>query len=247
MTRLLRILHGFVSLLSISASALVSCGGASATPAPATATAPVHAHGQGDGHHGHAPLVHRFQNAETWAKEFDDPARDAWQKPADVVAAMQISPGMLVADVGAGTGYFEPWLSRAVGAGGSVLAFDVEDDMVRYLRERGAKEHWENVTPGKVAFDDPKLPPGRVDRVLIVDTWHHIDAREAYAAKLLAGLSKNGTVLIVDFTLEATHGPPRMHRLAPEQVVRELTAGGLVAEVLPTKLPEQYLVVGRRP
>jgi SAM-dependent methyltransferase len=234
------------SLLVLSFSfvgALVACGG----PGAPNATPAAHDHDHDHGHHGHGPLVHRFENAETWAKQFDDPARDAWQKPAEVVAAMQLAPGMLVADIGAGTGYFEPWLSRAVGAGGSVLALDVEDDMVRYLRERGAKEHWENVTPGKVAFDDPKLPPGRVDRVLIVDTWHHIDAREAYSAKLLAGLSKDGRVFIVDFTLEATHGPPKMHRLAPEQVVRELTAGGLVAEVLPVKLPDQYIVTGRRP
>src|SRR5690348_4715148 len=80
-----------------------------------------------------APYAHRFEHAEAWSKEFDDPARDAWQKPDRVVAAMQIMFGMVVADVGAGTGYFEPHLSRAVGAAGKVLALDVEPDMVRHL------------------------------------------------------------------------------------------------------------------
>jgi pyruvate/2-oxoglutarate dehydrogenase complex dihydrolipoamide acyltransferase (E2) component len=70
---------------------------------------------------------------------------------------------------------------------------------------------------------------------------------EAYAAKLRAGLGPNGKVFIVDFTLEAKHGPPPHHRLAADQVVRELTAGGLTAQVSPTSLPEQYIVVGARP
>jgi len=223
---------------------LAACGAPAPSAPPATTTPP--AHDGAAGHHAHGSLVHRFENADAWAKQFDDPARDAWQKPADVVAAMEIAPGMTVADIGAGTGYFEPWLSRAVGAGGKVLALDVEDDMVRYMRERGAKEHWENVTPAKVAFDDPALPTGRVDRVLIVDTWHHIAGREAYAAKLAAGLTATGRVLIVDFTKESKHGPPPMHRLAPDQVVRELSAGGLSAQVLPTTLTEQYIVVGTR-
>src|SRR5882672_603308 len=72
------------------------------------------------------PLVHRFEHAEQWAKQFDDPARDAWQRPQEVVAALMIRPGMTVADIGAGTGYFEPWLSRAVGGSGMVLALDIE-------------------------------------------------------------------------------------------------------------------------
>src|SRR5579859_1655667 len=67
-----------------------------------------------------APLVHRFTDPEQWSKRFDDPARDAWQKPADVVGLMRIAPGMTVADIGAGTGYFEPYLSRAVGPNGVV-------------------------------------------------------------------------------------------------------------------------------
>src|SRR6202030_732069 len=83
---------------------------------------------------------HRFENAEHWSKEFDDPSRDGWQQPDRVVAAMQIQAGMSVADVGAGTGYFEPYLSRAVGDGGRVLALDVEPDMVRHLTERAARE-----------------------------------------------------------------------------------------------------------
>ncbi|MFO0677022.1 MAG: class I SAM-dependent methyltransferase [Polyangiaceae bacterium] len=238
-----------LSALGGAVAFLSACGGSPGTPAH-HAHGPDHVHGH-DGVHGHGhgqgPLVHRFEHAERWAKEFDDPARDAWQKPKDVVDAMGITTGMTVADIGAGTGYFEPWLSRAVGDAGSVLALDVEADMVRYMNERVAREKLANVRPAVVALDDPKLPAGSVDRVLVVDTWHHIANREAYASKVKDGLQAGGKVFVVDFKLDAKHGPPPAHRLAPDQVIRELAAAGFVARLLPTPLPEQYIVVGERP
>lgn len=203
-----------------------------------------HAHGQD---HAQGPLVHRFEHAKEWAPKFDDPARDAWQHPKDVIDTMEIRPGMTVADIGAGTGYFEPWLSRAVGTTGTVLALDVEPDMVRHITERAAREELTNVRASVVAMDDPKLPAAGLDRILIVDTWHHIAGREAYAAKVRSGLKASGKVFVVDFKLDATHGPPRHHRLAAEQVARELTSAGLSARVATTTLPEQYIVVGERP
>jgi predicted methyltransferase len=203
-------------------------------------------HGHAAGGEGHGPLVHRFDDAAAWAKEFDDPARDAWQKPAEVVALLQLTAGMKVADIGAGTGYFEPHLARAVGPGGRVLALDVEDSMVRYMEARMAREGLSNVAVAKVPFDDPKLSAGSVDRILIVDTWHHIAGREAYSAKMREALAPGGFVAVVDFTLEAKYGPPREHRLAPEQVKKELEAGGFKAEIAAETLPEQYVVIGRK-
>lgn len=238
---------GLLTLASIAA-----CAGArppAAQPAQETAESAAHAEGKhGHGHgHGPGPLVHRFANAEQWADQFDDPERAAWQHPDRVIAAMQIEPDMVVADIGAGTGYFEPWLSRAVGDGGQVLALDIEPDMVRYLDERARREGLTNVRAALVATEDPNLPARGVDRVLIVDTWHHIAGREAYAAKLRQALKPQGRVFIVDFKLDAKRGPPVHHRLPPKTVVQELTAGGLVAEILPADLPEQYIVVGRSP
>src|SRR5262249_32059366 len=134
----------------------------------------------------HGGMVHDFSGAENWAKVFDDPARDAWQRPDEVVALLGLRPGMTVVDLGAGTGYFEPQLARAVGPSGRVLALDVEPDMVRYLRERAARAGLANVEARTVAPDDPGLGAGTVDRVLIVDTWHHLPDRAAYARKLTA-------------------------------------------------------------
>lgn len=204
-----------------------------------------HHHG---GHGGHGdPLVHRFEKAEDWAKEFDGPERDAWQKPSEVVALLQITPGMTVADVGAGTGYFMPHLSRAVGPSGKVLSLDIEPDMVRYMRERAQREKLDNVEPRVVMTDDPQLAKGSVDRVLIVDTWHHIDGRRAYAAKLGEALKPGGMVVVVDFTQEAQHGPPKEHRLPPEKVAEELAAAGLTTEIAKESLPDQYVVLGKKP
>ncbi len=234
-------------ILSLGAMVVVSTAACGSAKTPETSHA--HTHGNAHGHahgHGHGPLVHRFERAEDWVPAFDDPARDAWQRPADVIAALALQPGMTVADIGAGTGYFEPWLAKAVGESGVVLALDVEPDMVRYMKERASRDHLTGVRPALVALDDPQLPLAAVDRVLIVDTWHHISQREAYAAKVRAGLKVGGKVFVVDFKLEASHGPPPAHRLPPEQVVRELTAGGLVAQIAPSSLPDQYIVVGAR-
>jgi len=183
-------------------------------------------------------------DAEKWAPVFDDPTRDAWQKPDSVVAALALAPGMTVADIGAGTGYFESRLSAAVGPEGKVLAVDVEPDMVRYLGERAAREKMTNVEARLGTPDDPSLPLASVDRILIVDTWHHIPTRNAYAAKLAKALKPGGFIVVVDYTLDSAKGPPREHRLAPMVVVAELAQGGLRGSVLVEDLPDQYIVKG---
>jgi cyclopropane fatty-acyl-phospholipid synthase-like methyltransferase len=187
-------------------------------------------------------MHHRFEKADDWAPMFDDPKRDAWQQPDRVVGALALQPGMTVADVGAGTGYFEKRLAGAVGATGSVIAVDVEPDMVRYLRERAHREKTPNVEARLGATDDPKLAPASVDRILIVDTWHHISDRVAYSKRLASALRPGGFVLVVDFTLETDKGPPKPMRIAPERVIDELRQAGLQAAVVDVGLPDQFVV-----
>lgn len=250
-------MHLRTSLGAALALALAACGGSQREVVSADA-GPGCPHGHcphGHGPHGHGPhghgghaMPHRFERAEDWVAAFDDPARDAWQKPAEVVQLAAITPGMHVADIGAGTGYFLPHLSRAVGAGGVVHALDVEPDMVRHMTERAQREGLANVRARQIAADDPGLAAGSLDRILVVDTWHHIDARVDYSKKLLAGLKPGGRLLVVDFTLESAKGPPATHRIAPEQVVAELTQAGFRAEIVAGEtLPDQYVVVGHRP
>jgi SAM-dependent methyltransferase len=189
--------------------------------------------------------MHGFRDAAAWAKVFDDPARDAWQQPDRVLAALALAPGHVVADVGAGTGYFAVRLARAVPEG-QVIATDLEPDMVRYLAERAARERLPNLRALAAPADGPGLGAGSVDRALLVDVWHHLADPTAYARGLAAALRPGGRVVIVDFRLDATRGPPRAHRIAPEAVAAALRGAGLTVEVSPTALPEQYIVVGRR-
>ena len=196
-------------------------------------------------HHHDDGMPHRFEHADQWAKSFDDPSRDAWQQPDQVIAALELDPKMTVADIGAGTGYFTVRLARAV-PDGKVIATDIEPDMVRYLGERARKEQLANISTVLAERGDPKLPPASVDRELVVDVWHHVDDRVAYARGLAAALKPGGKLAVVDFKMEATHGPPKHHRLAPEAIVADLKAAGLDAAVSPTKLPEQYIVVATK-
>ncbi|MFO0577535.1 MAG: class I SAM-dependent methyltransferase [Polyangia bacterium] len=241
-----------VGLLAARPPARAAEPEAPASPPAATSTG--HGPGHGPAEHGaghgagghHGPLVHRFTDAARWAKEFDDPARDAWQKPQEIVARMQLKPGMTVVDLGAGTGYLLPHLAKAVSPGGQVLALDVEEDMVKYLTERAQREGLAGVKAQKVPLDDPQLAAGSADRIVILDVWHHVPERAAYAKKLAAGLKPGGAIYIVDFTKESSHGPPKRHRLTPEQVQGELRAAGLGAEKITETLPDHYIVVGRR-
>jgi ubiquinone/menaquinone biosynthesis C-methylase UbiE len=205
-------------------------------------------HAGGDGDHHHKPLVHGFddRDADEWAQIFEGPERDASQRPAAVVAAMQLAPGMTVADLGAGTGYFLPHLASAVGATGGVIGLDVAPNMVRFMRERVVRERLGNVEIRLVLGDDALLPAASVDRVLIVNTWHHIPDRVAYTKRLVTALREGGSLWIVDFTMAADHGPPKEHRIEAQAVVAELEAAGLRAQIDSTTLPNQYIVSGAR-
>ena len=194
-------------------------------------------------HHHHGPIGHTFEDVDKWAGRWNNPARDQWQRPNEVVALMKIKPGMTVADLGAGTGYFEPFLSKAVGQDGKVLALDAEPEMVKYLKSNPRTSALGNVEVKLVPYGDPMLPAGKVDRVLIVNTWHHIRHRVAYGRKLATSLASGGSVVVVDFTLEAKEGPPKNIRLAPAQIISELKAAGFIAKVVDESLPRQYIVV----
>ncbi|MBI2378115.1 MAG: methyltransferase domain-containing protein [Deltaproteobacteria bacterium] len=207
---------------------------------------PEHGHHHGDPapSHGSDHFQHDFSDAAAWSKKFDDPERAAWQKPEEVMVLLGAKEGSVVADLGAGTGYFLPYLSRAVGATGRVLALDVEPTLVTWMTERAKKESLENVEVRLIPGDDPALDPASVDRILIVDTWHHIPERDEYSRKLLAALKPGGAVVIVDFTKESPEGPPPEHRIPPSEVIATLAEAGFTAEDVPSELPRQYVVVG---
>jgi len=190
-----------------------------------------------------APQTHQhsFGDAEKWAHVFDDSARDAWQKPHQVIQALGLKPDALVADIGAGTGYFSARLANMLPKG-RVYAVDVEPEMVKYLGERAQREGLKNMTAVAAAPDDPRLP-ARVDLVLLVDVYHHIDARERYFRRLRESLKPGARVAIIDFRLDSPDGPPKEARIAPERVKGELQSAGYALAAEHGFLPNQYFLV----
>jgi SAM-dependent methyltransferase len=183
---------------------------------------------------------HRFQNAEQWARYFDDPARDQWQMPHQVIQHLELAPDSKVADLGAGTGYFAVRLAHMTK--GKVYAVDVEPDMVKYLGERAAREKLANLQAVQASPADARLPE-KVDRVLLVDVYHHIPDRERYFGKLKSSLAPQAQVAIIDFRMEAPVGPPPSSRVAEAEVVGEMERAGYALVKRHDFLPNQFYLV----
>jgi SAM-dependent methyltransferase len=184
---------------------------------------------------------HAFRDAEKWAHVFDDPERDAWQKPHEVIQALALKPDARVADLGAGTGYFSARLANMLPRG-RVYAVDIEPDMVRYLEARAKREGLGNMLALEGKADDPRLP-AKVDMILLVDVYHHIEDRAPYFRRLRASLRPGGRIAIVDFRLDSPQGPPRAARVAPEAVIAEMKAAGYAVAAEHSFLPYQYFLV----
>ncbi len=186
---------------------------------------------------------HGFGNAESWAKEFDDPKRDAWQKPHEVISALAPKPDAVIADIGSGTGYFSVRFAHMVPKG-RVYGVDTEPDMVKYLGERAKREGLTNVVAVAGLPGDPKLPV-QADLVLMVDVYHHIEGREAYFRTLRGELRPGARVAIIDFRKDSPNGPPPSARIAPSQVKEEMRKAGYALEREHGFLPYQYFLVFR--
>ena len=137
---------------------------------------------------------------------------------------LQLERTARVADLGAGTGYFSVRIAKRVPEG-KLFAVDIEPDMLRYLAERAHHEHLERACARAGECRTPNLPEP-ADLVLVVDTYHHIDNRIAYFAKLRTSLRPNGRLAIVDFKADAREGPPPEHRISPEKRPNRRTQRG---------------------
>ena len=188
--------------------------------------------------------MHRLhQDPKAYIAMLEDPARDAYQKPHEVIKALDLKAGEVIADVGSGSGYFTLRLAAHVGDSGRVYGVDIDPDMVRHLNRRVRDAGLHNVHALLADPDDPLLPEA-VDRFLIVDTWHHIEAQEKYLALMRTLLKPGGQVIMIDFQKrELPLGPPLAMKIAREDLIQQMETNGFRLVKENTFLSYQYFLV----
>jgi cyclopropane fatty-acyl-phospholipid synthase-like methyltransferase len=194
-----------------------------------------------DQHDSEGHLPHRFDDADAWAARFEDPTRDKWQKPDEVIAALALPPTAKLADIGSATGYFPVRFAKALPQG-HVYGVDVESSMVDYLNKRADREQLTNLTSHLAEFADAKIPEP-VDLILMVNTYHHIEARPVYFAKLKASLKPGGRIAIIDFTRASKMGPEAAEKVPADEVEAEMKQAGYALSGTFDFLPEQFFLV----
>jgi ubiquinone/menaquinone biosynthesis C-methylase UbiE len=174
----------------------------------------------------------------------EPPDREAWQKPDQVMDALHVAEGGIVADLGAGGGWFTIRLARRVGQGGMVYAVDVQRLMIEAITRRMQREGLENVRPILGTDDDPRLPTGAVDAVLIVDAFHEIENKVGLLQNIARALKSQGRIGIIDYREgEGGPGPAPDERVGPEVVIATAAKAGLKLVEQQTFLPYQYFLI----
>ncbi|MGD0014775.1 MAG: class I SAM-dependent methyltransferase [Bryobacteraceae bacterium] len=180
---------------------------------------------------------HPPQSAQEYARVLNQPERENWQKPHEVVQALALAPTDVVADIGAGAGYFARRLARHVA---KVYAVDIDADLLKIAGE-GAPA---NLAIVLAAADDPRLPPHSVDLIFFCDVLHHIQNRGAYLPKLRLALKPGGRIVNIDFYKRPLPiGPPVSMKLSEEQVIGEFRRAGFRLVKTERFLPYQYFLV----
>jgi len=172
------------------------------------------------------------------------PDRDLWQRPDQVMDAMGIADASVVADIGAGSGWFTIRLARRVGPQGLVYAEDVQPEMINAVTRRVQREGLTNVRAVRGQNSDPKLPAGSLDAALVVDAYHEVEDRVTMLANLARALKPQGRIGVVDFRLDGTGpGPSPEERVSPDVVVKDAAKAGLRLVRQEAFLPYQYFLI----
>jgi len=172
------------------------------------------------------------------------PERNAEERTDQLVEKIQVSPGAVVADIGAGTGYFSRRLAKKVGPAGRVLAVDIQPEMLDLLTNKLAEIGITNVVPILGTVTDPKLPAKAVDLVLMVDVYHEFDFPYEMMRGICRALKPAGLVMFVEFRGEDPNVPIKpLHKMTEVQVKKEMSI--LPLEWLETVeiLPRQHIII----
>ncbi len=185
---------------------------------------------------------------EDFIKRFEIESREVFSCRKQILAAVQLEPGMAVADVGAGTGLYMAAFSNAVGKDGKVYAIDISPNFVKHLRERAKQEKLGNVDVVLCSDHDVNLRPSSVDRVFICDVYHHFEYPDSSLASIYAALRVGGQLILVDFNNDGQGERGewlKNHVRAPKEVFKQevIDAGfKFVEEVTIDGFQENYLL-----
>ncbi len=220
-------LRAIVSIAAISIALIIPCASHAQQQSLPMAT-------------GERPLKQRIEI-------FEAPDRDKWQQPGQVVKALDLKPGMTVADIGAGSGYFTRRFAKAVGPTGKVYAVDISADILDYLKQRAQKEGLTNIEIVVDKPDDPMLPANSLDVAFFGEVTHHIAHRTDFFRKIYAALKPDGRMAIIDFPPEAhARGwcPHPANELVPAwELIREAEDAGFKLDRTYDFIPREYFIV----
>ena len=192
-----------------------------------------------------ASQMHRLHNdPKAYIGALEDPQRDAYQKPHEVLTALNLKPGEVIADIGAGSGYFTFSIAHHLGPEGKVYAVDVSPDMILHLNRRIRDLKTTNVVSVLADPDDPLLPEQSVNRFFICDVWHHVESPSKYLGMIKKMLKPGGQVIMIDFhKKELPFGPPMAMKIAREDLVKQMESNGFRLANEHSFLPYQYFLV----
>jgi ubiquinone/menaquinone biosynthesis C-methylase UbiE len=175
------------------------------------------------------------------------PEREAEEQPQKLVQMMDLKPADVVADIGAGTGYFSFRMAAKVPQG-KVLAVDIQPEMLDLLKRAAKQRDVTNVEPVLGAITDPRLPPGAVDVALLVDAYHEFDHPREMMQGIVRGLKPGGRVVLVEYRGEDPDVPIKpLHKMTEAQAKKELAAVGLEHVKTMEDLPRQHVLIFRKP
>jgi arsenite methyltransferase len=189
--------------------------------------------------------MHRLHNdPKAYIGALEDPKRDAYQKPQEVMTALGIKPGEVIADIGAGSGYFTFRLAYHVGDKGKVYAVDVSPEMILHINRRIRELKVNNVVSILADPDDPLLPDRSVNRFFFSESWHHIEKQTKYLSLMKRVLKPGGEIIMIDFQKkELPVGPPLQMKIAREDLIKQMESNGFRLKNEQTFLPYQYFLV----
>ena len=174
-------------------------------------------------------------------------SREREEEPQKLLKALALKPGQQVCDFGCGNGYYTLQLARQVGPRGKVLAVDIQQEMLDLLQARAEPRGLDNIEPVLAEVDDPKLPPGGLDLVLMVDVYHELSEPELILSAIHESLNESGRVVFVEFREEDPEVPIRpLHKMSQAQVLKEIEANNFKLVGQYDGLPWQHVLTFAR-